>query len=259
MMKTVCLCACLLVLALPVAVFGAERVVEESFDVAPDARLFLESHKGEIKIRTADVSEVRMTARIYPDDGPAEDLDLVSIETSSGKGYVRIKVEYDEIQRQRSGELFKDSEGFSLPFVDFDIVMPDSGRLDLETHKSKIDVEAPSGEVIIETHKGEGRVTNVRGDFELRTHKGELDVEITEMGDIEIETHKGTVDLRVHGAADFSVRGQSHKGRISFDGYDIPIERGKDRELWISHTEGGGDHRIELETHKGEIRVEFLN
>lgn len=261
MKKTVSLLACLLVISLPVAVFAAERVVEETFEVAPDARLVVESHKGKIKIRTANVSEIRMTARIYPDDGPDEDVDLVSIDTSSGSGYVRIKVDYDRVQRERSGGLFEGWAGTSLPLVDFDIVMPDSGRLDLETHKGELDVEAPSGEVKVESHKGEGRIANVRGDFELSTHKGEFDVEIAEMGDVQVETHKGTVDLQVRGAADFSVRGQSHKGSISFEGFDIPIERDRhhDDGLWISHTEGSGRNRIELETHKGDIRVEFVN
>jgi len=261
MKKTVSLLACLLLISLPAAVFGAEKVVEKTFEVAPDARLTVEFHKGTIKLRTAKVSEIRMTAKIHADDGPEEDVELVSIDTSSGSGYVRIKVDYDQLQRQRSRGLFEGRDEISLPLVDFDIVMPDSGRLDVETHKGELDVEAPSGEVTVESHKGEGRIANVRGDFELSTHKGDFDVEIAEMGDVQVETHKGTVDLRIRGAVDFSVRGESHKGSITFEGYDIPVERDRHRddELWISHSEGSGANRIELETYKGDIRVEFVN
>lgn len=258
MKKAVCLIACLLLASLPAAVFGAEKVVEKTFQVAPDARLTVEFHKGKIQVRTADVSEIRMTAKIYPDEGPDSDVGLVKIDTSSGSDYVRIQVDYDQVQREHSGGLFESWGGTSLPLVDFDIVMPDSGRLDIETHKGKLDVEAPSGEVTVESHKGEGRIVNVRGDFELDTHKGDFDVEIAEMKDVQVETHKGTVDLEIRGATDFSVRGQSHDGRITFDGYDIPIERGRDRDgLWIDYTEGRGGNRMELDTHKGDIRVTF--
>lgn len=259
MKKTVSLIACLLLASLPAAVFGAERVVEKTFQVAPDARLTVEFHKGKIQIRTADVSEIRMTAKIYPDEGPDEDLDLVEIDTSSGNDYVRIKVDYDQVQKERSRGLFDGWDGTSLPLVDFDIVMPDSGRLDIETHKGRLDVEAPSGEVTVESHKGEGQIRNVRGDFELETHKGDFDVEIAEMKDVQVETHKGTVDLQIRGATDFSVRGQSHDGRITFDGYDIPIERDRHHDgLWIDYTEGRGGNRIELDTHKGDIRLSFV-
>jgi len=259
--KTASLLACLILICLPAAVFGAEKVVEKTFQVSPDARLSVEFHKGKIAVRTANVSEIRMTARIHPDEGPDEDLDLVEIDTSSSSGYVRVKVDYDQVQRKRSGGLFDSWNGTSLPLVDFDIVMPDGGRLDVETHKGRVDVEAPSGEVTVESHKGEGRITNVRGDFELSTHKGDFDVEIAEMKDVQVETHKGHVDLKIRGASDFTVRGQSHDGSITFAGYDIPVERDSDRhrhDLWISHTEGSGANRLELDTHKGDIRVELV-
>jgi hypothetical protein len=257
-------CLIALGIILPVAAFaaGGERLVEESFEVAAGTELFLESHKGEVRIRTADVSTIQMTARIHTDEGSDEGsdegLELVSIETSSGKGYVKISVDYDQLQKEHRSGLFQ-SEDYSMPLVDFDIVMPDSGRLKLESHKSELKVEAPSGEVRIDTHKGEGHITNVRSDFTLSTHKGDFKVEIEEMGDIDIETHKGNVNLRIHGATDFSIRGESHKGDFSFDGYDIPIERKDDGEKWISHKVGSSEHRINLETHKGDISIAFVN
>lgn len=249
--------ACLVLFFVPASSSAAERVVEESLAVDADVRLRLEAFKGEIRVRTADVRTVSMKATIRPDDGPVEDLDLVHVRTTGGGGSVRIEVDYDRELTSRDDGWLGWNESVSLPFVDFEIEMPDGGDLWLESHKSKFDVSAPAGSVEIETHKGEGEIRNVRGDFELDTHKGRFDVEIARLGDVRVETHKGDVRLRVAGASDFEVRADTHKGDLRFRGHDVPVRRGDDDERRVDYRAGSGGPTIELDTHKGTIEVEF--
>ncbi len=255
--------ALLLLFALPGLAMASERIVEENFEVRNDVRLDLECHKGQVNIETGDVTAIQMKARIYPDEGPVEDLELVEIKTSHGDRWVSIEVRYDtdrmERNRREKSGLMSSWEGGSLPFVDFDIVVPRGANLDLESHKSNFDVQAPSGEIRISSHKGRGKISGVRNDFELETHKGDFEVEIEEMRDLDIETHKGHVEVLAHGAKDFRLRGESHKGNLKFDGYDIEVRRGDDRERWVDETIGSGEHLVTLDTHKGTIRLDFRN
>lgn len=253
-----------IMMLMPMTLFGAERSFNKSFDVAPNARFSLDCFKGEIKIRTGDVSTIQVNARIYPDEGPDSDLKYVSIDTSSASGYVRIEVEYDadSMSRTRRGEdnssgILRNWSGTSLPFVDFDIVVPRDASLDLESHKSTFDVEAPAGAVRIETHKGTGTIKGVRNDFELSTHKGRFDVEIDKLADLEIDTHKGDVDVVIHDARDFSLRGETDSGKLDFEGYYVRVERDDHHGEYVSETIGSGIHRIDLDTHKGRIKLHF--
>jgi DUF4097 and DUF4098 domain-containing protein YvlB len=148
----------------------------------------------------------------------------------------------------------------TLPLVDFDITVPDDCALDLSSHKSEFDVSAPAGRIEIESHKGFGDIRGVRNDFDLDTHKGEFQVEVVQLTDLEVETHKGDVEVTIRGAKDFTIRGDSHEGRLRFQGRDIQVERDPDSdEIEVRHQEGSGRHHIDVSTHKGTIEVEFLD
>ena len=258
-----------LMLILPVIAMASDKVVVKTFEVDSGARLSLECYKGEIKIRTGDVSSIQMHARIYPDEGPVSDLEHVMIETSGRGDYVHIEVEYDEdaMKSRNSGDgLLSSWNGTSLPFVDFDIIVPQDASLSLESHKSTFDVQAPSGEVMIDTHKGHGKVVGVRGDFGLSTHKGEFDVEVDLNGDLELETHKGKINVIINGADNFRLRGETHDGDLDFEGFGFKAERVEhwengdhhsSEDSYVSETIGGGKHRIDIETHKGRIKLDF--
>ena len=255
-MKKSFLILCLTVLPLWAAE-TEERFVENSFNVNDGVELVLDNHKGEIHIATAQVSTIEVKARIYTPAENRDSLDFVDVRMSQSGNRVRVSVDYDNkgLKGAMDGVLGKHNE---LPAVDFHVVMPDNGSLKLESHKATIDIDAPSGTVDLESHKGTGRIRNVRSDLRLETHKGKFDVEILNLGDVNVETHKGDVTLKISGAQDFDVRGESHKGHFVFEGYDIPVER-KDGEIRVNYSQGSGTHRIDLETHKGEIRLEFLN
>jgi len=134
---------------------------------------------------------------------------------------------------------------------------PDDNSLVLETHKGNIDVEAPAGKVTIQSHKGTGTIFGVRSDFDMQTHKGQFKVEILELHDLQVQTHKGDVALSVHAASNFTIHGDSHKGDIDVTGFAVEKKQEK-RSTYIFHKQGSGANRIDLQTHKGNITLDFV-
>jgi len=84
-----------------------------------------------------------------------------------------------------------------------------------------------------------------------------LEVEIDAMRDVEVETYKGDVALSIRGGSDFRIDGHTRKGDLDFRGYDIRRER-EDKEIRVRHKQGQGTYRIDLDTYKGSIRVDFV-
>lgn len=243
-----------------IAFAGQNGNFEQEFPVAANPSFSLQSHKGKITIRTDNGSTIRVKARIYAEDAPADIeqqiINATEIKVSSGDTWVRIDVDYEDIG-SFTDKLFN-RNNYGVAFVDFDIILPDDADLNLTTHKSDVDINAPAGRISIESHKGNGPVRNVRGDLDLQTHKGNFDIEIVELHDVDVNTHKGDVFLHILHAADFQVRGDTHKGDMKFKGRDIRLIS-EDRGGTVHYTEGRGSNRISLDTHKGLISLDFKN
>ncbi len=240
---------------LAVTVFGAENFFEKEFPVEANAGFSLDSHKGLIKIRTDGGASIRVKAKLVGgDDNLAE---YVTIETDSGSDFASVKVRYDHKSAQ---SMFKGlmGKGMTWPELHFDIILPDNCSLVVDSHKSEFDLEVPSRDIRIDSHKGTGRIVGVRSDLSLDTHKGSFEVEILELHDVNVDTHKGELNLVIHEARDFSVRGESHKGGFEFIGRDIEVKH-KKNEITVTYREGNGDNRIALNTHKGHIKLEFVD
>ena len=171
--------------------FTAQRVVEESIPVNNDVNFSIDSHRGRVNITTADVDTIEITAVIRHDDRDA--LDNVEINIYRSRERVSIDVDYDQ-------PIFNFSRLFSLnyyqyPDILFEIVLPDEATLRIDSHRSILDIDAPSGRVRISTHRGRGRIGGIRNDLYIDTHRGSFDVEILELHDVHIDTHRGDIDL----------------------------------------------------------------
>lgn len=237
--------------------FANERSFNEEFNVSADAKLSLDCHKGNIKIRTHSQSVISVQARIYPDQGESpEAVDYLKINTRAGDDWVSVDVDFDPPSKGFGGLL---GDQITMPMVDFEILIPDAAALELSSHKAHFDVEAGTGRVEVESHKGTGTIKGVRNDFELETHKGEFQIEVLELADMELETHKGDIEVVIHGAHDFVIRGETHKGKLSFEGRDVKVARDDDddEELSVDYREGSGSNRIDISTHKGSINLRF--
>lgn len=249
--KTQLLLACLTAFSL--GANAAQRVDEQIFEVDADARLDLNIHRADVRIRTADVDTIQITATISHDDEDA--LDLLEIDMSGTAKRVRVKMNYDQYDGWRWG--WNDWSGAPYyPDVDLDIVIPETISLDIQDHRSTMEITAPSGEIRIDSHRGRGDITGIRSDFALDTHRGNFELEVASLRDLDIKTHRGDVDVEILEGDDFDLRGESHRGRLIFRGMDIEVERDR-HESRVSHRSGNGEYRIDLDTHRGDIRLDF--
>jgi len=252
----------LFLLTLTPLIASDEILWDRELNVNPGASIYLETYKGLVRVETTNGDKVTISARIYMPDGadaPAdrvpELLEGLRIDLENTSDSVTLVAKYDESMRKSWGGLF--TKSFTQPAVDLVVAIPDTANLEVETYKARIEINAPGGDMKLDTYKGYGFVRGVRGDFRLETYKGTLEVEIDAMRDVEVETYKGDVALSIRGGSDFRIDGHTRKGDLDFRGYDIRRER-EDKEIRVRHKQGQGTYRIDLDTYKGSIRVDFV-
>lgn len=232
-----------------------------SFQVNDNATLRLDFHKGELKIKPVAGSSIEVNYRIrYEGDDLEPELlakvkEAVDVQIKASASTVDVEVDYDKVNDLMDG---LKRWNRSMPFVDFDIYVPEQANLDIESHKGTMDIQAPAGEIEIESHKGTANVRNVRGKLEIESHKGTFQVEVTRLGDIEIETHKGNITVDIYDATDFTIEGESHRGNLTVTGRQAK-KMTEDRHTQLSYAEGSERHQISVETHKGDVSLNFKN
>lgn len=248
-----------LIVASSMSFASNERVIDKSFDVNADVAFSIDNHKGKLVINTHAGNTVEINARIYMDDASGEKLsngdlqevlDSVEIRFDATARRVRVTADKEKAQELSQGFFGKNRP---MPFIDYNILIPEGASLTVETHKGSVDISAPSGQVDIDSHKGEGKIQRVRNTLNLESHKGTFTVGIDAVADISVESHKGNVTLNMPGG-DYTLSGQSHKGNIEVNGRKAQFEREK-KSLSVSLKEGAGTYDVSLETHKGNIIV----
>ena len=276
MMRTLTLLLCLLVggwLAARPAQAQEEKTLSFSESLDDDGTLIVETHKGSVTVTVWDRDHVEAEVRIVA-DGNDELIEGTDVIVHHSGRTLRFETDYDvdawDDFRKR-GILSVFSEGFSSPFVHYEIRMPRTARLKIDDHKSEIHVTGLKADLTINTHKGIVEVEDLDGALRLDTHKGIVDVHFSRLADDSvIDTYKGTVTLFLPEDAGFDLRADlSRKGDLDSD-FDVKGDRGrrdKDRDgYWdpdddddgdqIYRTEvNGGGPQLRLETYKGRIKL----
>ncbi len=251
----------LLLISATAAMAGDTRVVKKQVDLRADGRVSLDTFKGTVRVRTWNQPKVEIVATIAPDpsgEKQAERVELTEIRISSSSGHVDIESDYSEASRVREGlfgALFGVTGG-TMPFVHYEITMPATASLEIEDHKSDIDIAALSGDLEIETHKGTAKVTSHSGAIRVETHKGDIDVDFTSIPrSSRLDTYKGTITLRIPAAARFDVAANFDDDDADFrSDFQMSIERTGDEASVNARVNGGGP-AIRIETHKGSVQI----
>lgn len=251
----------LLLLVSAAAMAEETRVVRKQVDLRPDGRVSIDTFKGTVRVRTWDQPRVDVVAKIAPDpsgDKQQERVELTEIRISSSSGHVDIESDYSDASRVREGFFgaFFGVTGGTMPFVHYEITMPATASLEIEDHKSDIQVGGLSGDLAIETHKGTAKVTSHAGGVRVETHKGDIDIEYASLTrPARIETHKGSITLRIPAAARFDVAADLDDDSADFSSdFQMPVER-ENEEASVRARVNGGGPTIRIETHKGSIRI----
>ncbi|PMB02200.1 hypothetical protein CEN49_26170 [Fischerella thermalis CCMEE 5273] len=121
------------------------------------------------------------------------------------------------------------------------------GGVTIDHANGNIRLENITGPVTADSSNGKVTVTDVRDRLNLSNANGSLDVQSRSIeGDWRVETSNGQIRIRIEETPDASIYTDHSVGQL---GGNIPWEDGR-------ATLGSGKHRVELETHLGNIRVD---
>ncbi len=232
--------------------FAAQRIFEDTVEVDEDVNFSIKSHRGKVRIATGNVNTIEIKAIMTHDYEEA--LDNVEVNVFQSRSRVSVDVDYHQ-HGFNIGSWFSPNQ-YTYPHIQFEIVIPDQASLKINSHRSDLEVEAPSGRLRISAHRGQGRISNIREDLSLDTHRGEFFLEIVRLSDVRIDTHRGDVDMEIHDASNFAIDASAHRGKFRVSGRDIPKHR-HDREDYIDYKEGNGDNLIKIDSHRADIDIDF--
>ncbi|MDP1932679.1 MAG: hypothetical protein Q8L60_14590 [Gammaproteobacteria bacterium] len=234
---------------------AAERIVRESIPANANVRFSIDLHRAEVEITTGSVDTIELTAYIeHPDQAEA---DKVEIDIDQLPTDVKVEVIYDDPDNRVDFD-FIGLRKYVYPEIRFVIVLPDAASLNVEAHRSRFDISAPSGRVDIDTTRSTGRLREVRNDLAISTQRGDFDVEIMELHDVEVEAQRSDVRLDIFGATDFTLIGETHRGDARFSGQDIS-KRERDRGVSVNQVVGTGENFMTFDVQRGNININFRN
>lgn len=207
---------------------AALQQTDTVFAVRPDGRLTLESHGGEVRVRTWERDQLRLVA----EHGVR---DRIEITGSNGRIHMRAR-SYRGVARS----------------VEIDVTVPRAMSLRIEGVNLDVEARDIGGAVEVETVQGDVTVVGGRRDVALRTVSGDVVLEGTD-GRIEVGSTNGDIhvtdvvgELRVE-----TINGDVTLGNVRSDAVDAVTVNG-DVEYDGTILDGG---RYAFTTHNGDLAV----
>jgi hypothetical protein len=195
----------LLVALLSSPVLGqASRTVTRTVPLSRTGEVILDTYKGRIDVRTADVDSARVTVRIEGDDAAA--VDQTRIRFSSSADRLEIETDYDEVEAANS--LFGLFRWGSIdrPATDYTLELPRTAGVDINTYSAATTVRALEGPLRFDAYSADLTADRVGGALEADTYSGTVRVTRAD-GALTMNTYSG--DLRADSVA----------GAVSFTSY----------------------------------------
>jgi len=195
------------------AAIQSDATVSRSFDVGAGGTLEVDAAFGSIEITTTSGNrvEVRVVREVrdrYEDDA-ARILGEHRVEMSQNGNDVVVRAEVDDDARDRWNDDYR-----TTPLrVRFEVAVPRSYNVDLETRGGNISVEDLEGEVRTETAGGNLSFGSIDGTVWGRTSGGSITLEGSS-GTAEVHTSGGNIDI---GNVDADVHAETSGGSIRIE------------------------------------------
>lgn len=242
-------------LAAPVALSAKTRVtrtVEKTFTVQPGGTFKAATQGGDITIRTADVAEIRVTAKKVFRTSDEQEADDVEARLTLAMEQVGNDVTAEAKYEKRPGGSWFGS--WPPVSVSFEVTVPKNFNLNLNTSGGDITAASITGNV---------RARTSGGDMEFARVDGEIDAH-TSGGDITLREGTATASLGTSGG-DIEVDRAGGPTKVSSSGGDITLNAVT--QLLSATTSGGDVHATLIEPMKqdavlstsgGDVRVRVV-
>lgn len=246
-----------LIPALTLLAGGLTETFEKTYDLAGITKVRLQNVNGTVRVETWDKDQFRLTATKRATGTRAEQ-NLKETEIRVGKTGSAIEVETILPKRNKLFGLFFWGNGTPVD-VNYDLQLPASTALDIETVNGKIVAERRGAGLTLSSVNGSIRVDAQGGPLRATTVNGSVEVEFA--GPIraaDLETVNGSVS--VAGTRDSSIRCdlQTVNGKIQSEFTGLSVE-GKWGPREAKGTVNGGRERVAIQTVNGSVRLHVLD
>lgn len=248
-----------LVLSAGVAQAADTKEFHQTVPLDRDGRVSLETFKGSVTVTTWDRPEVSIQARIEPDgfdSDQKEKVALTEVRVHGSGAALSIRSDYNRVYHRHLFGLLGWHDGGTLPLVRYTIQMPSSAQLQIEDHKSDIQVSNLKSHLRLSTYKGTARVTGLDGAARVDTYKGDVRVEFARYSQASrFETHKGEIEVRLPKDSRFDLDADSGRhGDIQSD-FAMATHASRSRAARATGAVNGGGPQLRMTTYKGTLRV----
>ena len=211
--------------SVPAAAQTREETFDRTLTVQPGGTLKLKTFSGRVIIRGVDGNQVVIHAVRR---ASADRLRDIQIEVSQSGSTVEVNANHRLVERRND----------NVVETDFDIQVPRSTRLDVNSFSAPIEID------------------NVQGSHHLRTFSADIELSASawnESDGIDAETFSGDVRMRLPDNARGSINFDSFSGR--FDS-DLPVTlQTSNRRSFRGELNGGGSADYRVKTFSGSARI----
>lgn len=188
----------------------ARETVSETFRVDPGGTLTLDTDRGKLEVRSWSRDEVSITIEVESRSGYSDEelLDMMDISMEAHGDDVEVEVDIPNIR----GGLFSLFRNTGMN-VTFEIVVPESYNLDLETSGGSITIDEIEGDVLCRTSGGSIKMNEIDGTVEARTSGGSVTLSRA-TGEANLQTSGGSITIGETGGA---VTAKTSGGSIKID------------------------------------------
>ena len=251
----------LLVLSLFAAATAGASTLEETFDRTFDARsnFTLTNTNGHINVRSWDQAKIQVHAVKKVKAGDADLAKKVMAELRIDPTVTADGVSINTIYPKReNGGFFSWLAGEEVSMdVEYEITVPRSISLNLETTNGAIEVDSVKGSHRVTTTNGHIDLTRCSGDVEAETTNGGIKAELTDVNpgkSIRLETTNGRINVTLPKTIAARVDASTTNGSVN--SY-LPVTTTEMRNHRLRGTiNGGGAAELKLHTTNGSITIE---
>jgi hypothetical protein len=238
------------------------KEVQKSGRFEPNGRVYVDTYKGSIDVRSWDKSEIEVRALIESDGDDRRSRERVQdteIHIDLSSNSARIKTDYEKAKRHRGGFLgIFNVDSDNLPIVRYTISIPRSTSVVIKDYKSQTTIDDLQSDVDIDTYKGEVEVGRLSGSLNLNMYKGEARIEFANLkGRTRVETYKGEITVTLPRSQGFDLEAEVGK-HASFRS-DVELERDRrgDRHSGydVRTSVNGGGPLLRLNSDHGTLRL----
>ena len=234
-----------------------EEVLDRTVDVRAGANVRLDNVNGAVTVSSWDQSRVRIhavkRAEGGSDDAAREALNQVKVDIRATGDGVVVDTKYPN---QNGGGFLDFLMGNNVnASVAYELTVPRSANLRLETVNGAIRVSDVSGAANLDTTNGRIEVVRCAGSVDAETTNGAIRVELTQVTpgkSMSFETTNGAISLVVPPTFAASVDAETTNGSIHSD---LPVSTKDFSKHAVRGTLNGGGPQLTLHTTNGSVEI----